>query len=70
MDVDEEWAADDEVFDNLKAKVLALKVFRNRSLAHSTSEKALEISTPVLELYTKLLDHNGSLAEDVTEEYA
>lgn len=72
MDEDEEpgeWAPLDEVSDNLKAKVLALKVCRNRSLAHASSEKALDIATPVLKMLATLIDHDGSFSADAVEEY-
>jgi hypothetical protein len=71
MDVDftEEWVDDDDVSLNLKAKIMSLKVFRNRSLAHASSDTALAISTPVLKMLATLLDHNGSFTADAAEEY-
>ena len=54
--------------DELRAKILALKVCRNRCLAHASSEKALEIATPVLKLLATLLEHEGSLNMPVEEE--
>lgn len=69
MDVDIEWFEDDEVPPELRAKVLSLKVCRNRSLAHASSESALEISTPVLKMFATLLLNNGSFKPD-DEEYA
>jgi sister chromatid cohesion protein PDS5 len=68
MDVENEWFEDDEVPAELRAKILALKVCRNRSLAHASSESALEISTPVLKMLTTLLLNNGSFKPDSDDE--
>ena len=71
MDAEEEWVLDEDVSPALRAKVLALKVCRNRSLAHGSSDKALEISTPALKMFATLLEHNGSFsASSEREEYA
>ncbi|KAJ6484326.1 armadillo-type protein [Mycena vitilis] len=68
MDTEEEWADDSEVSDNLRAKVLALKMCRNRSLAHAAKENALEIATPVLKMLATLLEHGGSFMADSGED--
>ncbi|KAJ7207075.1 armadillo-type protein [Mycena pura] len=68
MDTDEEWADESEVSDNLRAKILALKVCRNRSIAHAASENALEIATPVLKMMATLLEHRGSFMADSEED--
>ncbi|KAF9457542.1 armadillo-type protein [Collybia nuda] len=68
MDEDEEWQADEDVSPTTKAKILSLKVCRHRSLAHASSEKALEIVTPVLKMLATLIEHNGSLSSTVTED--
>lgn len=68
VDNGEEWALDDEVSWNLKAKILSLKVCRNRCLAHASSDAAAEISSPVLKMLTTLLDNNGSFKADAAEE--
>ncbi|KAG7091856.1 hypothetical protein E1B28_008258 [Marasmius oreades] len=60
----EEWAPDEELPDQTRAKITALKIFRHRSLAHSWSPKALELSTPVLKLLATLVDQDGSLVTD------
>lgn len=65
--VDEEWFEDDEVPDELRSKILALKVLRNRCLAHKSKEQALEIATPVLKLFAALIDFEGSVSNRVTE---
>ncbi|KAF9559464.1 hypothetical protein CPC08DRAFT_763333 [Agrocybe pediades] len=67
-DPEEEWLENADVPDELRRKVLALKVCRNRCLAHATSEKALEIATPVLKLFATLLEHEGSLNMPVEED--
>jgi sister-chromatid-cohesion protein PDS5 len=68
MDDDEEWIEDDDISPTLSAKVLALKVCRNRSLAHASSDTALEISKPVLKMFATLLEHSGSFAADAADE--
>lgn len=68
MQDDEEWAEGDAVSATLRAKILSLKVCRNRSLAHASSDNALEISKPVLKLFTTLLENSGSFAADTTDE--
>ncbi|KAL0069681.1 Sister chromatid cohesion protein pds5 [Marasmius tenuissimus] len=60
----EEWIPDEDLPDTTRAKITALKVFRHRSLAHSSSSKALELSTPVLKLLATLLDQDGALVVD------
>ncbi|KAJ7487778.1 armadillo-type protein [Mycena latifolia] len=68
MDTEEEWADESEVSDNLRAKILALKVCRNRSLAHASSENAIEIATPVFKMLATLLEHGGSFIADSGED--
>ena len=70
MDDGEEWMENDEVPDVLRAKLQALKLFRNRSLAHGAAENALEIATPALKMFATLLEHNGSLNPEAEEKYA
>jgi sister-chromatid-cohesion protein PDS5 len=70
METDEEWFEDAEVPDELKAKLLALKVCRNRSLAFGSSDKALDIATPVLKMLASILENNGSLTPDLNEKCA
>lgn len=68
MEDDEEWVEDDGVSATLRAKILSLKVCRNRLLAHASSNTALEMSKPVLKLFTTLLEHSGSFAVDTADE--
>ncbi|KAJ3762232.1 cohesin-associated protein Pds5 [Lentinula raphanica] len=60
----EEWAEDDDVSDNLKAKIAAIKLLRYRSMSHAKSKNAVDISTPVLKMLVTILDHGGSLTGD------
>ena len=69
MDTDEEWISDEDVTPELRAKILCLNVCRNRSLAYASSDKAIEVSTPVIKLFMTLLENNGSLSPDSAEEY-
>jgi len=68
MEDEEEWVEDDDISPTLSAKVLSLKVCRNRSLAHASSETALEIFTPVLKMFATLLEHSGSFTADAADE--
>lgn len=68
MDDEEEWLEDADVPPSLQAKVLSLKVCRNRSLAHAASDSAVEIFRPVLKMLTALLEHSGSLSADADDE--
>lgn len=65
---DEEWYEDDEVPDELRSKVFALKVVRNRCMAHGSSNRALEIATPVLKLLATLIEFEGLVNAEVEEE--
>lgn len=68
MEDDEEWAEEEAVSPTLRAKILSLKVCRNRSLAHAASDTALERSKPILKMFTTLLEHSGSFAADTVDE--
>ncbi|KAJ3791729.1 hypothetical protein GGU11DRAFT_826083 [Lentinula aff. detonsa] len=48
----EEWVEDDEVSDNLKAKIAALKLSRYRTISHANSKNVL---TPVLKMLVTML---------------
>ncbi|KAJ3508895.1 hypothetical protein NLJ89_g5509 [Agrocybe chaxingu] len=65
---DEEWLENEEVPDELRAKILALKVCRNRCLAHAKEEGALDIAAPVLKLLATLIEHEGSVGPDVDDD--
>ncbi|KAH9932198.1 armadillo-type protein [Fomitopsis serialis] len=64
MDTEEEWVEDSAMTPLLRAKLYALKVCRNRCLAHASSETAVEIARPVLKMFVALLQHSGSLTAD------
>jgi len=63
-----DWVENEEVPDELRAKILALKLCRNRCLAHAESENATEIATPVLKMFATLVEHEGSLIPNIAEE--
>jgi sister-chromatid-cohesion protein PDS5 len=61
MDVDVEWVERADVPPSFNKRVLALKVCRNRCLAHAESDSALDIATPALKMFFALLENGGSL---------
>lgn len=61
MDVDVEWIERADVPPSLNKRVLALKVCRNRCLAHAESDTALDLATPALKMFFALLENGGSL---------
>lgn len=70
MEADEEWIEEDNLPAHAKAKILVLKLCRHRCLAHSDSELALDIATPVLQMFFAILQNGGTLTEDDVEECA
>jgi len=68
MDDDLEWVEEEHIPSVLRAKVLSLKVCRNRCLAHATSESASDIAKPVLKMFITLLEFSGSLRENNNDE--
>ncbi|KZT68344.1 hypothetical protein DAEQUDRAFT_812146 [Daedalea quercina L-15889] len=68
MDTDEEWVDDFAMSPLLRAKLYALKVCRNRCLAHATSETAVEIARPVLKMFTTVLQNAGSLTAEARDD--
>jgi len=70
MDLDEEWMDDSAVPPSLNAKIQALKVCRNRCLAHASTDTALDVSTPVLRMFLTLLECGGSFSAEAVDEYA
>ncbi|KAI0646530.1 armadillo-type protein [Trametes meyenii] len=67
MDTDEDWVDDAVVPLDLRAKVLALKVCRNRCLAHATSETAVEVAQPVVRMFSTVLQYEGAFAADTQD---
>jgi hypothetical protein len=68
MDVDAEWIEKSDVPPSLSKKIMALKVCRNRCLAHASSDAALDIATPVFRMFFALLAHGGSLHAENDDE--
>ncbi|KII91267.1 hypothetical protein PLICRDRAFT_105332 [Plicaturopsis crispa FD-325 SS-3] len=68
MDDETEWFPDDRVPAVLRCKVLALKVCRNRCLAHASSDTALDIMNPVLKMFLRLLEYSGSFNADAPDD--
>ena len=68
MDDGEEWAENDDISLACKAKVLSLKVCRNRCIAHATAETGLEISKPVVRMLATILHNRGSLTAESNDE--
>ncbi|KAI0634818.1 armadillo-type protein [Trametes polyzona] len=67
MDTDQDWVSDTAMPLELRAKVLALKVCRNRCLAHASSEIALEIAQPVIRMFSTVLQYEGAFAADARD---
>lgn len=71
MDTDddaEEWAPDADVSSLTKAKLLSMKICRNRCIAHGGSDSALDLGNPVLTMFLTLLAHGGSMSEEARDE--
>ncbi|RPD70263.1 hypothetical protein L226DRAFT_526109 [Lentinus tigrinus ALCF2SS1-7] len=64
METDTDWLEDAAIPLELKAKILALKVCRNRCLAHVESETALDIAQPVIQMFLTVLQYEGSFSAD------
>ncbi|KAI0371302.1 hypothetical protein BV20DRAFT_1120710 [Pilatotrama ljubarskyi] len=62
MQTDEDWVEDANMSLELRAKVLALKVCRNRCLAHAGSDTALEIAQPVIRMFSTVLQYEGAFS--------
>lgn len=67
MDVDDDWVEDHDMGPIQKARILALKVCRNRCLANASAETALELATPALKMFSTLLEHSGSFSADASD---
>ncbi|GJJ10554.1 hypothetical protein Clacol_004781 [Clathrus columnatus] len=67
MEEMDEWASDEEVSDLIVAKILGVKICRNRCLVHANSETALANASPVLTMLLNILAHGGSMEEDVAD---
>jgi sister-chromatid-cohesion protein PDS5 len=67
-DEGDEWAPDSEVSWLTKAKLMSLKICRNRCIAHGTSKSAPDVGTPVLKMLFTLLTNAGSMTENTDDE--
>ncbi|EJD39136.1 hypothetical protein AURDEDRAFT_71387 [Auricularia subglabra TFB-10046 SS5] len=65
MDVEDEWAEDDDLPPLARAKLISLKMCRNRSIAQAGTETAMDVTTPVLKMLFSILENNGSVKDDV-----
>jgi sister-chromatid-cohesion protein PDS5 len=68
MDDDDDWYEDSELPPEVRARILCIKVCRNRCLAHAASESALGVSAPVLKMLSTILANNGSLSANADDE--
>ena len=64
---DPEWVSDERMSYGLRAKILALKVCRNRCLAHANEETALEIAQPVIRMFSTVLQYEGSFTAETVK---
>lgn len=67
MDVDNDWVEDGDMALVQRARILALKVCRNRCLANASTETTLELATPALKMFSTLLEHSGSFSADAPD---
>ena len=67
MEIDEDWVDAEAMPIGLRAKILALKVCRNRCIAHAQSDTALDIAQPVIRMFSTVLQHEGSFSEDAND---
>lgn len=67
MEVDddaEEWEEEQKLPKRWLAKYLALKVLRNRCIAHAASDSAADMLSPVLKMLVALLENGGVLSQE------
>ncbi|KAL4078145.1 armadillo-type protein [Scleroderma yunnanense] len=64
MDVDNDWIEDDDMPPIIRARILALKVCRNRCLSHALNANETDIAAPALKMFATLLEHCGSFNAD------
>jgi sister-chromatid-cohesion protein PDS5 len=67
---DTEWVPKEKLgeWPALHAKLLALKVLRNRCLARAGIEGAMDVAVPVLRLLFTLLNDSGSMTEGAADQ--
>ena len=67
MEVDEdadEWEEEEKLPIRWLTKRLALKLLRNRCIAHATSESAVDMLKPVMKMLVTLLESGGILSPE------
>lgn len=69
MDETDEWASDEEVSDLTTAKIIGIKICRNRCVVHADSETALANASAVLTMLLNILALGGSMDENISDEY-
>ncbi|KIK28244.1 hypothetical protein PISMIDRAFT_673926 [Pisolithus microcarpus 441] len=67
MDAENDWVNDDDIPPILRARIQALKVCRNRCIAHASSPNAIDIAMPALKMFTTLIQHSGSFKVDARD---
>ncbi|EIN08867.1 hypothetical protein PUNSTDRAFT_67344 [Punctularia strigosozonata HHB-11173 SS5] len=70
MEDDAEWMEDSQLPPQLQAKLLSMKLCRNRCLAHASSDNALEIATPVLKMFITVISNGGSFTAESDDKSA
>ena len=65
----DEWCEDSEISPLAKAKLLSIKICRNRCVVHGKSEYAKDVAKPVLDLLFSILRNTGAVTPEVIEEY-
>lgn len=63
VDDGSEWMEENDLPPLTKAKILALKLCRHRCIVHAVSENALDIASPVLQMFSNLLKNDGLITE-------
>jgi sister chromatid cohesion protein PDS5 len=69
VDANAEWVEKVNLSPSMSKKIMALKVCRNRCLAHAMSDTALDMATPVLRMLFALLEHGGSLYAESEDKF-
>lgn len=67
VQADADWVEDGEMQPWLRAKLLSLKTCRNRCLVNASSEDALTIAKPVMNMFNTLVQFGGGITADSQE---
>lgn len=65
---EQEWFEDHQVPTSLKTRLMALKVCRNRCMAHVGGELEGEVAAPLLKLTMSILLNHGSVTANDDDE--